>query len=115
MITQGSLTQEADLQMMRKLHSPSCAIHRRSGGVALWPLESWTSEVAERERGRISKIRARQSTRNKRVVTAMAADRGASRVRERELVPQKVGHARRAAPVTLLLIRHNSTRLQAHG
>ena len=36
LITQGSLTQEADLQMMRKLHSPSCAIHRRSGGVALW-------------------------------------------------------------------------------
>ena len=35
MITQGSLTQEADLQIMRKLHSPSCAIHRRSGGVAL--------------------------------------------------------------------------------
>ena len=27
--------QEADLQIMRKLHSPSCAIHRRSGGVAL--------------------------------------------------------------------------------
>ena len=35
LITQGSLTQEADLQMMRKLHSPSCAIHHRSGGVAL--------------------------------------------------------------------------------
>ena len=35
LITQGSLTQEADLQIMRKLHSPSCAIHRRSGGVAL--------------------------------------------------------------------------------
>ena len=95
MITQGSLTQEADLQIMRKLHSPSCAIHRRSGGVALWPLGPETSEDAEDERGRISKIRARLSTRNEQVVTAMAADRGASRVRERELVRRKVGHVNR--------------------
>ena len=98
LITQVSLTHEADLQMMRKQHSPSCAIHRRSGGVALWPLGSETSEDAENERGRISKIRARQSTRNEQVVTAMAADRRESRMREREVCRQK-GPAATGAPL----------------
>ena len=37
--------------------------------------------------------------RNEQVVTAMAADRGASRVRERELVRRKVGHVNRHPPV----------------
>ena len=100
MITQGSLTQEADLQIMRKLHSPSCAIHRRSGGVALWPLGSETSEDAEDGRGRFSKIRARQYPRNEQVVTSMAADRRASRVREREVGRQKGGRINRWYPVT---------------
>ena len=104
LITQVSLTHEADLQMMRKLHSRSCAIHRRSGGVALWPLGPETSEDAEDERDRISKIRARQYLRNEQVVTAMAADRRASRVREREVSGKKVGHINRWYPVVRLCV-----------
>ena len=67
--------------------------------LALEPAGSETSEDVDDDPDRISKIRARHDMRNKLVVTAMAADRRASRVRERELVPQFVGHAPRAAPV----------------
>ena len=63
--------------------------------MAMEPAEEETSEDVEDERERNSKIRARQSTRNKLVVTAMAADRRASATREQEVSRQKVGHITR--------------------
>ena len=51
------------------------------------------------DESRKSEHDSRQSTQNEQVVTAMAADRRASAVREREVVRQKVGHTSRLRPV----------------
>ena len=68
------------------------AVHPRSRAVlALEPAASETSEDVDDDPDRISKIRARQSVRNKLVVTAMVADRRASATREQEMSDRKVG------------------------
>ena len=59
-----------------------------------------------RERGRVSKIRARQSTRNDEIYTATAADRGASATREQEAFLRKGGHTTRGDPVTYVSSRY---------
>ena len=94
-------------QLTARGHLPGDAFHDQSmqafmravGGVAMWPAGSWTSMGMECERDRISKIRARLATRNHLLSTAMAADRRASAVREREVFDQKVGHSTRHPPV----------------
>ena len=48
-----------------------------------------------RRGGRVSKIRARLSTRNDEIYTATAGDRGASATREQEVVGTKGGHTPR--------------------
>ena len=58
-------------------------------GMAMSPLGSEiTSEDVEGERERFSKIRARHTTRNEQISTAMAADGRASATRDGELVPR---------------------------
>ena len=72
--------------------SPSMLVCTPRAVLALEPAGPETSEDVDDDPDRISKIRARQSTRNKLVVTAMVADRRASATREQEVVPRKVGH-----------------------
>ena len=68
------------------------------GGVAMWPAGSKTSEALECEGERNSKIRARQSTRNEQVFTAMAADGRASATREQQVSGQKPYRVTRTRP-----------------
>ena len=75
--------------------SPSMLVCTPRAVLALEPAGPETSEDVDDDPDRISKIRARQSTRNKLVVTAMVADRRASATREQEVMRQKVGHTPR--------------------
>ena len=56
------------------------------------PLLSCTQTAVKSERGRKSKIRARQSTRNHESYTLIAAEQRRNAVREQEVFHQKVGH-----------------------
>ena len=76
-----------------------CSPRRSAAAVPLWPLRSETPEGVEDERERISKIRARPSTRLRAVHTTGAADGAESATREREVVDRKVGHMPRHYPV----------------
>ena len=78
--------------------SPSMLVCTPRAVLALEPAGPETSEDVDDDPDRISKIRARLSTRNKLVVTAMVADRRASATREQEVGRQKVGQTSRAPP-----------------
>ena len=67
---------------------------------------SETSEGTDRERDRISKIRARQSVRNRLLSTAHAADARGSQRREQQVVGKKVGHTTRRDPLRKGRRRH---------
>ena len=84
---------------MHIMNSPYHVMMAHGGGMAMSPLGSETSEDAEGERERISKIRARQSTRNHLLLTVMAADGLASATREQQVGRQKVGHTSRVYPL----------------
>ena len=58
------------------------------GGVAMWPAGSKTPMAIECEGERHSTIRARQSTRNEQIYTAMAADGRVSATREQQVCRQ---------------------------
>ena len=74
---------------MHIMISPYHVMMAHGGGMAMSPLGSETSEDAEGDRERFSKIRARLSTRNHLLLTVMAADGRASATREQEVVPRK--------------------------
>ena len=84
---------------MHIMISPCHVMMAHGGGMAMSPLGSETSEDVEGDRERISKIRARLSTRNHLLLTVMAADGRASATREQEVVGRKVGHVNRHPPV----------------
>ena len=67
--------------------------------MAMEPAGSETSEDAECEGERNSKIRARQSTRNEQVYTAMAADGRASATREQQVSGRNPHQTTRPNPV----------------
>ena len=67
---------------------------------------SETSAAMKCERGRVSKIRARLSTRNDESYTVHAVGARESRMREQEVSGKKVGHRTRPGPV---LTSHYST------
>ena len=75
--------------------SPTMLVCTPRAVLALEPAALETSEDVDDDPDRISKIRARQSVRNKLVVTAMVADRRASATREQEVSGRKVGHTPR--------------------
>ena len=69
--------------------------------VLAWkPAGEATSEMKFRERGRVSKIRARHGPRNDEIYKATAADRRTSATREQEVVRRKGGHTLRGDPFT---------------
>ena len=81
-------------------HDQSIRCSSTPRAVLAWkPAGEETSEMKFRERGRVSKIRARQSTRNDEIYTATAADRGASATREQEVFGRKPCHDKRHNPV----------------
>ena len=100
-------TQVADLQesaraFMHSMNSP-LAVHTPTPRVvAMKPLESWTSEAIEFDCDRISKIGARQSTRNHLLYTAHAVGSRESERCEQEVGRQKGGHTTRPGPVNVI-------------
>ena len=84
---------------MHIMISPCHVMMAHGGGMAMSPLGSETSEDVEGDWERISKIRARLSTRNHLLLTVMAADGRASATREQEVVLRKVGHTPRHPPL----------------
>ena len=83
------------LLLMNSPSSPPCTT---SAVLALWPLEWWTSEAIASDWDRNSKIRARQSTRNRLLYTAHAVGERASQRREQQASGRKVPAATAWAP-----------------
>ena len=72
--------------------------HASSAYDACWPVDPWTSDVIARDWDTNSKIRGRQSTRNRLLYTAHAVGSRASRRCGQEVVPRFPTHTTRVSP-----------------